>query len=85
MDGCICPIKDNCYGEGYYKQPGVFVITKDCPLHGNPGLSPTHSKWDSLYGYCPICGEEGRSRERRPNGNDTCVKGHVYPSKDAMH
>ena len=32
------------------------------------------------YGYCPHCRSEGISRERRPNGNDTCKKGHVYPS-----
>lgn len=23
-------------------------------------------------------------RERRPNGNDTCVNGHVYPSSDSI-
>jgi len=32
------------------------------------------------YGYCPICGDRGATRERRPNGNDTCVKAHTYPS-----
>lgn len=35
------------------------------------------------YGYCPHCGSLGVSRERRPNGNDTCKKGHVYPSRVA--
>ena len=34
-------------------------------------------------GYCPICGAPGVMRERRPNGNDTCLNRHVYPSKDA--
>lgn len=36
------------------------------------------------YGRCPICGKKGISRERRPNGNDTCEEGHVYPSKNSI-
>lgn len=32
------------------------------------------------YGTCPLCGSSVVSRERRPNGNDTCAKGHTYPS-----
>lgn len=36
------------------------------------------------YGYCPNCGAPGERRERRPNGNDTCANGCVYPSKDAL-
>jgi hypothetical protein len=35
-------------------------------------------------GLCPACGAPGRLRERRPNGNDTCAAGHVYPSRDAI-
>ena len=35
------------------------------------------------YGYCPVCGDEGVGRERRPNGNDICGSGHTYPSRDA--
>jgi hypothetical protein len=38
----------------------------------------------SPYGYCPRCGGLGRSRERRPNGDDRCEHGHKYPSKDAV-
>lgn len=37
------------------------------------------------YGYCPKCGSPGESRERRPDGNDTCLKGCVYPSKSAVN
>jgi hypothetical protein len=37
------------------------------------------------YGRCPKCGSLGVMRERRPNGNDTCNEGHVYPSKDAVY
>ena len=35
------------------------------------------------YGTCPKCGAPGVSRDRRPNGNDTCEKGHTYPSNSA--
>ena len=38
----------------------------------------------ALYGYCPVCGERGLQRERRMNGNDTCARGHQYPSRDAI-
>jgi len=38
----------------------------------------------SIYGYCPICGAEGDTRERRPNGNDTCKNGHTYPTSDRL-
>lgn len=38
----------------------------------------------SVYGYCPRCTAQGRTRERRPNGNDTCEQGHTYPSRDAL-
>lgn len=37
----------------------------------------------SVYGYCPVCGAPGYSREKRPGGNDTCVNGHKYPSSSA--
>lgn len=37
-----------------------------------------------MYGYCPMCGARGRYRERRPNGNTTCEKGHRYPSRDSL-
>lgn len=36
------------------------------------------------YGYCPVCGSEIASRERRPDGNDICDEGHKFPSKDAI-
>jgi NTP pyrophosphatase (non-canonical NTP hydrolase) len=31
--------------------------------------------------YCPQCGGEVIERERRPDGRDTCVNDHYYPSK----
>lgn len=36
------------------------------------------------YGICPTCGAPGTSRERRPNGNDRCEQGHIYPSRNAV-
>ncbi len=38
----------------------------------------------SPYGFCPKCGAPGKTRERRPDGNDKCSKGHSYPSKQAV-
>ena len=32
--GCTCPVIDNNRGAGYLGQPGVFVMTVGCPLHG---------------------------------------------------
>ncbi len=37
----------------------------------------------SPYGFCPICGSKGVSRERRLNGDDRCAQGHRYPSSTA--
>lgn len=39
---------------------------------------------ESPYGFCPTCGAPGRTRERRPDGNDTCNNGHKYPSRSAI-
>ena len=36
------------------------------------------------YGYCPVCGAKGTSRERHPDGNTTCVNGHKYKSRDTL-
>lgn len=38
----------------------------------------------SPYGYCPHCKRPGLTRERRPNGDDTCEAGHKYPSASAL-
>ena len=40
---------------------------------------------DTPYGLCPICGAPGKTRERRPDGNDTCENGCVYKSKNAWY
>lgn len=38
----------------------------------------------AAYGYCPFCGTPGQTRERRPDGNDTCAQGHRYPSRSSL-
>lgn len=38
-----------------------------------------------MYGYCPVCKAKGNIRERRPDGNDHCVNGHTYPSREALN
>ena len=39
---------------------------------------------ETPYGWCPHCGSPGETRERRPDGNDECSNGHVYPSVSAL-
>jgi hypothetical protein len=46
-------------------------------------LSVIQPQLDAIYGYCPKCGAKGVTRERRPNGYDTCANGHTYPSASA--
>lgn len=33
--GCTCAVLDNGHGKGYFGEPGVFVMSEDCPLHGS--------------------------------------------------
>lgn len=47
-----------------------------------PGMTVRYRQ--SIYGFCPHCKGMGVSRERRPDGNDRCKNGHVYPSKEAL-
>ena len=37
-----------------------------------------------MYGYCPYCGEECNYRERSPNGNTRCIKGHSFPHHQTL-
>lgn len=41
-------------------------------------------KLKDMYGYCPTCGARGVQRERRINGDDTCERGHTYPSASRL-
>lgn len=49
-------------------------------IDGTTGGNATSSN----YGWCPFCGQPGIERERKPNGNDKCGSGHVYPSDRAL-
>lgn len=40
---------------------------------------------DKGYGLCPMCGAPGVIRERRPDGDDTCANGHVYPARSSVN
>jgi hypothetical protein len=42
-------------------------------------------KKEFVFGFCPLCGAPGSSRERRQDGNDKCTKGHGYPSKNSVN
>lgn len=53
------------------------------PFPGNP-TPATEAQRCGQYGLCPVCGVPGVERERRPNGNDVCMRGHRYPSADAV-
>lgn len=35
-------------------------------------------------GYCPICNDDGKMREKRPDGFTFCVRGHKYLSQNAL-
>lgn len=52
--------------------------------HLTSDTTPSMNDTPAPYGYCPICGGLGRSRERRPNGNDRCENGHSYASNLAL-
>ena len=64
----------------------LYVLTEETYLEIahllTKGIDKTLVK--STYGSCPLCGADGIMRERRPDGNDTCTNGHVYPSSKAI-
>lgn len=31
--GCLCPVLDNCHGQGYMGKENVFIVSEGCPLH----------------------------------------------------
>lgn len=54
------------------------------PLYTAPQSGVREGMLRAVYGRCPVCGVAGKTRERRLNGNDTCINGHTYPSADAI-
>ena len=80
---CGCDLDDfapcgdmspNCI-TAYRHKNGLMYPTK-------PEASDENNK--APYGYCPLCNKPGITRERRPDGDDTCVNGHKYKSSTAM-
>jgi len=66
-----------CYGHFHEGQDGFQAL-----LEMRQFVDDLEGKL-SPYGYCPHCSKPGIERERRPDGNDKCESGHVYPSRCA--
>lgn len=54
-------------------------------LKGEPVPARIELANHSTFGFCPHCSSRSVSREKRPDGNDRCEKGHVYPSSSSVH
>ncbi len=54
-------------------QEKIYRQLENTPIKSVQDVAP--------YGYCPTCSDIVLRRERRPDGNDTCKNGHVYPSR----
>lgn len=66
---------------------GTFRIGKPEVLSPGPsGITFTvKSNDDAPYGYCPVCGDKGVSRDRAyRDGNTRCSNGHEYPSEKSL-
>lgn len=60
----------------------IYCMTEDTYFE-IAKLLAHNTNTSSPYGNCPMCGDRGIQRERRPDGNDTCINKHVYPSSKA--
>jgi hypothetical protein len=45
--GCLCPVMDNCRGQGIFGSRGQFVISERCPLHGKVLREPLPERIDT--------------------------------------
>jgi hypothetical protein len=82
LPSSFCETCGQSGGKGMLKRNGVDVI--NCPTCYPFEEKPEPEKPPRFpYGLCPVCGDIGIRRERRPNGNDKCAKGHEYPSASA--
>jgi hypothetical protein len=43
--GCTCPVLDNAHGR---HDDGLFWITSDCPVHGEPPVTMTAAQLERL-------------------------------------
>lgn len=65
------------YDKGYKKAVADMLAGHLYDVRQEKALEP-------VYGFCPICGAPGYMRERRPDGDDTCVNKHTYKSATAV-
>jgi hypothetical protein len=63
------------------EQPKPLVTTREHLEDVDTGF---HIIRPNSIGFCPKCGAEGFSRERRLDGDDTCANGCRYKSTDAL-
>ncbi len=63
-----------------YKQCRTWELSIGIGKHKQSRCAVFHG-----YGHCPQCFAPGTRRERRLNGNDTCERGHEYPSSTARN
>ena len=71
------------YGELKREQLANQQKTSGSPINTSTALEAKDEPVAN-YGYCPVCGAKGTSRERHPDGNTTCVNGHKYKSRDTL-
>jgi hypothetical protein len=71
------------YGDVTKEQLDRYIETGDINPPAAHPPQRTEQEPVAVYGYCPECEAKGVMRERRPDGNDKCAKGHTYPSSKA--
>ena len=67
-----------------YETPGQPNSDNPYIVTPNGTFQPVVESYTYNKVFCPICGENTVSRERRIGGNDTCRNNHTYPSKSAI-
>jgi hypothetical protein len=78
--------------EHYDAMPNLLCQTCNVPISNGiycDGCAEVAPRFEPApvaapLGFCPKCGAPGISREKRPNGNDTCEHGDIYPSVQAL-
>jgi len=70
----LCPLSDALYKK----------IEKEILEEVKTKIKKSKVAGESPYGFCPVCGGLGVSRESRLRGNDSCVNGHTYPSSSSV-
>uniref|UniRef100_A0AAU6W357 Uncharacterized protein n=1 Tax=Pseudomonas phage Cygsa01 TaxID=3138529 RepID=A0AAU6W357_9VIRU len=74
----------NWYGNRDIDDSMEVIKRQAFELAALKGLPPPVFFNPNPFGLCPHCNAPGISREKCINGNDTCEKGHCYPSRAAI-